>query len=156
VESRETGSDSLIYEGSGIISTPADMPYSDRLDAIYSSIQTLVEKFSPEVAIVEEIFFNLNAKTAISVGQARGVILLALQHMKERMEGEFLVEEINPTTAKKTLTGKAKASKKTMQKIVEQELDLSDAPEPDDAADGLALALCYCIRERFQSNIQEQ
>lgn len=132
------------------------MSPSDRLDAIYSSVLTLVERFDPQVAVVEEIYFNKNVKTAISVSQARGVILLALNHSEPDTEDELVVEEMNPSTVKKTLTGSGSADKQTMQQIVKQELGLGKIPEPDDAADGLAMAVSYSLKKRFRENLEEQ
>lgn len=153
---KKTESDSLNYHESGVIRTPANMDYGDRLDTIYGSVVSLVEKFSPRVAVVEELFFSRNIKTALSVGQARGVILLSLNHLQEELKQPLELVEMNPSTAKKTLTGNGAASKKTMQRAVTQELGLSGVPEPDDAADALALGMAYCIRNRFQANLNEQ
>lgn len=130
------------------------MAPSDRLDAIYSSVRTLAERFNPHMAVVEEIYFNKNVKTAISVSQARGVILLGLNHAET--EDPLSVHEMNPGTVKKTLTGSGTANKAAMQRIVKQELGLGKIPEPDDAADGLALAVSYSLKKRFHQNLEEQ
>lgn len=131
------------------------MDYDKRLDAIYSSVQSLVKEHSPDVAVVEEIFFSRNVKTAITVGQARGVILLSLNHAGELLEQTLEVVELNPTTSKKILTGSGNSDKKAIQRIVKQELDLTGLPEPDDAADALAHAMSFCIDRRFESNLEE-
>jgi crossover junction endodeoxyribonuclease RuvC len=129
---------------------------SDRLDAIYSSVKTLVERFDPQVVVVEEIYFSKNVKTAFSVSQARGVILLALNHSDPDQMDSPEVHEMNPATVKKTLTGSGTANKKAMQRIVKQELGLENIPEPDDAADGLALAVSFSLKRRFHDNLTEQ
>lgn len=129
------------------------MDHPDRLDAIHASVQNLANKFSPEVAYVEEIFFNKNVKTAISVGQARGVILLALNDYGDE---EFTLGEYNPSTIKKVLTGRGDADKATVQQIVKQELNLSGVPSPNDAADALAVALTFCFEQRFEENVEYQ
>lgn len=132
------------------------MPYADRLDVIHSSVMTLVEQHAPATAVVEEIYFSKNVKTAMSVGQARGVILLALQHAGGELEDTLDVREMNPSTVKKTLTGSGTADKKAMQRVVKQELGLPSSPDRDDAADALALAVCHLIKQRFQDSIREQ
>lgn len=132
------------------------MPHAERLNVIHASVMTLVERSSPAVAVVEEIYFSKNVKTAMSVGQARGVILLALNHAGEELEDSLDVREMNPSTVKKTLTGSGTADKKAMQRIVKQELGLSSAPDRDDAADALALAVSHLIKERFRDSIREQ
>lgn len=141
------------YETCGVIETPSDMDHPDRLEAIYDSVQTLTEKFAPDVAMVEEIFFNQNVKTAIAVGEARGVIQLALNNYGDE---EFTLGEYNPSTIKKVLTGRGDADKRTVQQIVKQELNLSGVPSPDDAADGLAIALTFCFERRFQDSVDYQ
>ncbi|MFB6355890.1 MAG: crossover junction endodeoxyribonuclease RuvC [bacterium] len=144
------------YETSGVIETPPEMDYPDRLKAIYDSVKQLSNSYEPDVAAVEEIFFNKNVKTAITVGQARGVILLSLSDYGREMSAEFELVEYNPSTIKKVLTGTGKADKRTVQRIVKQELRLSGIPQPNDAADGLAIALTYCFEDRFEDNLEYQ
>ncbi len=108
------------------------------------------------MTVVEEIYFNKNVKTAITVSQARGVILLALNHSEPDTMGSPEIHEMNPATVKKTLTGSGTANKNAMQRIVKQELGLDKIPEPDDAADGLALAVSFSLKKRFHQNIEEQ
>lgn len=132
------------------------MEHAERLDAIYSSVQTVADEFSPDVAMVEEIFFNKNVKTAISVGEARGVILLALNDYSGSDSAGLDLGEYNPSTVKKVLTGRGDADKKTVQEIVKQELNLNGIPQPDDAADALAIALTFCLEQRFQDSVEFQ
>jgi crossover junction endodeoxyribonuclease RuvC len=153
---KETDTEAFRHRKSGVIRTTPEMSHSERLDAIYSSVKTLVERFDPQVAVVEEIYFNKNVKTAISVSQARGAILLALNHSEPETGDELFVEEMNPSKVKKTLTGSGSANKHTMQQIVKQELGLGKVPEPDDAADGLAMAVSYSLKKRFRENLEEQ
>ncbi|MFB6356958.1 MAG: crossover junction endodeoxyribonuclease RuvC [bacterium] len=135
--------------GCGTVSTPTDMPFQNRLKAIHDSIQTLVDKFSPSVVAVEELYFSKNVKTAIDVGHARGAIMVSLAEI------EVTVEEYNPLTIKKTLTGNGNADKKAVQKMVKQELELTETPSPNDAADALAIAICHNLQSRFESKIDQ-
>lgn len=131
----------------GAIKTPPDMPFPDRLDVIFESVQTLVEEYEPAAVAVEELFFSKNVKTAIDVGHARGVIVLATARCEVDMT------EYNPTQIKKTLTGNGNADKKSVQKMVKNELNLSQTPKPDDAGDALAIAISHVLHDRFQSKI---
>lgn len=135
--------------GCGAIKTPADMDFPDRLDAIFESIQTLVEEYEPGTVAVEELFFSKNVKTAIDVGHARGVIVLATSRT------EVPMVEYGPTEIKKTLTGNGNADKKAVQKMVKQELELPEIPSPNDAADALAIAICHVLIDRYESKLPD-
>lgn len=138
-------------EECGAIRTPSDHGPPRRLDAIYRSVRQLCLTHEPEVLAVEQLFFNRNVKTAMSVAQARGCILLAGQHYREEREGTLRIEEYNPSTVKRAITGHGGADKGAVQKIVREELNLSGTPDPPDAADALALALCHLFQDRFPS-----
>lgn len=125
------------------------MSFADRLDAIYESVLSLIEQYNPEVAAVEELFFSKNVKTAIDVGHARGVVVLATSR------SDINMEEYNPTEIKKTLTGNGKADKKAVQKMVKQELQLETIPSPDDAADALAVAISQVLISRYESKLPD-
>jgi crossover junction endodeoxyribonuclease RuvC len=133
----------------GTVKTPADMDFPERLDAIFDSIQTLVEKYEPATVAVEELYFSKNVKTAIDVGHARGVIVLATARTDVPMV------EYNPTEIKKTLTGQGNADKKAVQKMVKQELELPEVPSPNDAADALAIAICHVLIDRYKSKLPD-
>lgn len=126
----------------GCILTPAKTPLHDRLDTIFDELSKIIEKHQPEHVAVEELFFATNAKTAIAVGQARGVILLAAK--KKGKE----VHEYTPLEVKIALTGFGKAEKKQIQQMVKILLKLSEIPKPDDAADALAIAICHAQSHR--------
>lgn len=122
----------------GVISTPAGLPTPARLLAIHQTLQALLATYQPDAAGVEELFFGRNITTAISVGQARGVLLLALA------QAGLPVAEFSPPKIKEAITGYGKADKQQMQMMVRNLLDLAETPRPDDAADGLAVAItCY-------------
>lgn len=125
--------------GHGVITTPANTDICLRLEEIYSDMLELIEKFKPDVAAVEELFFAQNTTTGIPVAEARGVILLALTQKK------IPVYEYTPLQVKTTMTGYGKATKKQMMDQVTMRLGLDQTPHPDDAADALAIALCHAF-----------
>lgn len=119
----------------GVIRPPKN-DLSQRLLFLQTALAELVKEVSPDVVGVERIYFTNNAKTAINVGQARGVILLTLaQHGLD-------VKEFTPLEIKQAVTGFGQAPKEQIQKMVQMILKLNALPTPDDAADGLAIALC--------------
>ncbi len=121
----------------GCVLTPAKTPLHDRLDQIFDELSAIIEEYQPEQMAVEELFFTNNAKTAIAVGQARGVILLAGK--KNGLE----VHEYTPLEVKMALTGYGRADKNQIQQMVKTLLGLPEIPKPDDAADALAIAICH-------------
>ncbi|MCF0137475.1 MAG: crossover junction endodeoxyribonuclease RuvC [Oscillospiraceae bacterium] len=121
----------------GIISTPAHTSLSCRLDRIYDDMTELIRQFSPDVISVEELFFNTNITTGISVSHARGVILLAAY------KSGVPVFEYTPLQVKQAVAGYGKADKKQVIEMVKRILSLPAAPKPDDAADAVALAICH-------------
>jgi len=121
----------------GAIKTPAHMRLEDRLLVIRQDIMDLVSRHKPQVAAVERLFFNTNVTTAMAVAHARGVILLSLA------EAGVEIFEYTPLQVKSKLTGYGMAEKSQMQSMVQRTLNLDKPPKPDDAADGLALCICY-------------
>ncbi len=121
----------------GAITTEAGMPMRERLEYLYDSLREIIEREKPDVASIEELFFNTNAKTAILVGQARGVAVLAC--VKEGIE----IEEYTPLQIKQALVGYGRAEKKQVQQMVKTILNLKEVPKPDDTADALAAAVCH-------------
>lgn len=120
----------------GVIKTAADQPNHQRLLVISRQLKRIIKYQKPDQIAVEEIFMYKNVKTAILVGQARGVILLTAA------ESRLAVREFTPLEIKQALTGYGRADKRQMQKMVKAVLSLSEIPEPDDAADALAAAIC--------------
>lgn len=120
-----------------------------RLKKIYENISTLIEKYRPDEMAVEELFFNKNIRTALSVGQARGVILLA-----GALQG-IPVNEYTPLQVKQSVVGYGRAHKQQVQHMVKVFLNLPEIPKPDDAADALAIAICHAHFKQTQvrSNI---
>lgn len=129
----------------GVIRTPAGESASTRLQVIYNELNDLIERYHPDSAGVEELFFGRNITTAISVGQARGVLLLALAN------ANIPVGEYSPPKIKESVTGYGKAEKAQVQLMIRNLLDLEETPRPDDAADGLAVAITHYQYQRFAS-----
>ena len=121
----------------GAITTPAKTDPSLRLEMIYDSLNSLIDKVKPEAMAVEELFFNNNQKTAIMVAQARGIIVLAA-----RKKGLQLAE-YTPLQVKQAVVGYGRAEKKQVQTMTTMLLGLKEVPKPDDTADALAIAICH-------------
>lgn len=120
----------------GVIRTPVKQADSERLHTIYDELGEVIKATSPTVMAVEKLFFSQNVTTAMSVSQARGVVLLlGRQH-------ELELHEYTPQQIKLALTGYGKADKKQMQEMVRMTLNLKEVPKPDDCADAIAAALC--------------
>ena len=121
----------------GVITTPANTPLSSRLDRIYSDLGELISAFNPDAAAVEELFFNTNITTGISVAEGRGVILLACFH------AGLPIYEYTPLQVKQAVVGYGRAEKKQVQEMTRLILHLEKVPKPDDTADALAMAICH-------------
>lgn len=120
----------------GVIRTSADCQMGDRLLTVFRDIDFLIKKYRPNIIGVEELFFSKNVKTAMTVGQARGVILLAAA------QNNAPVFEFTPLQVKQSVVGYGKAEKEQVIYMTERLLNLSVRPKPDDAADALAIAIC--------------
>jgi crossover junction endodeoxyribonuclease RuvC len=131
----------------GVITTAAGLPAETRLVQIYQQLNDLILLHQPACAAVEKLFFQTNAKTAMAVSQARGVILLALA------QAGLEIYEYTPLEVKQAITGYGSADKKQMQQMVQMILQLDRIPHPDDAADALALAICMANTARWQTRV---
>ncbi len=120
----------------GCIQTPKNLKDSQRLIKLHEQLQKIIKKHKPDMVAVEDLFFFKNLKTAISVSQARGVILLTAAKLK------VPISEYTPLQIKQAVTGYGRAEKKQVQKMVKMILNLKKIPKPDDAADALAAAIC--------------
>ncbi|HSH02234.1 MAG TPA: crossover junction endodeoxyribonuclease RuvC [Anaerolineae bacterium] len=129
----------------GVIKTAAKQAAELRLQKIYQELNDLLRTYQPDTAGVEEVFFGRNVTTAISVGQARGVLLLALAN------ANIPLKEYSPPKIKDAVTGYGKADKQQVQLMVRHLLNLTETPRPDDAADGLAIAITHYQYYRFDS-----
>ncbi|WP_406676537.1 crossover junction endodeoxyribonuclease RuvC [Moorella sp. ACPs] len=121
----------------GCIRTPAGEKASRRLVLIYDHLQEIIKNYRPDIMAIEELFFNKNSRTAMAVGQARGVALLAAAH------AALPVAEYTPLEVKQAVTGYGRAPKEQVQRMVQALLGLKSRPEPDDVADALAVAICH-------------
>ena len=121
----------------GKITTPAGMDLPLRLKEVYDGILRLIELFNPDVLAIEELFFNTNVKTAIAVGHARGVIVLAAANKGIK------INEYTPLQIKQAVVGYGRADKNQVQQMVKMFLGLKEVPKPDDTADALAVAICH-------------
>ena len=133
---REDGT-RLRYVQHGAITTPSDWPMPRRLDRLFRGVSQLAAGYRPDAVAVEELFFNTNVTTAITVGQARGVALLAAYR------AGCEVFEYTPLQVKQAITSYGRADKKQVQEMVKALLSLPEIPRPDDAADGLAIAITH-------------
>lgn len=121
----------------GAVTTPAGADFSYRLQLLYDDMTQLLQTLRPEAAAVEELFFNTNITTGIQVAHGRGIILLACR------QGQVPLFEYSPSQVKQAVAGYGKASKHQVMDMTRRLLGLSALPRPDDAADGLALAICH-------------
>jgi crossover junction endodeoxyribonuclease RuvC len=127
----------------GALATSARFSMAARLHQLYLGLDAVIRRTTPQVLAVEQLFFARNVTTGLAVGQARGIVLLlAAQHGLD-------VYEYKPNEVKLAVAGYGGADKAQMQEMVRIQLALSDIPQPDDAADALALALCHVFSQRF-------
>jgi crossover junction endodeoxyribonuclease RuvC len=131
----EGGSPSLIR--CGVVTTPAKMRLAARLAIIYNDIINIIEEFSPDAMAIEELFFNTNHKTGISVAHGRGVIILAGENRGVPMF------EYTPLQVKQAVVGYGRAEKRQVMDMIKRLLNLDAPPKPDDAADAVAIAICH-------------
>jgi crossover junction endodeoxyribonuclease RuvC len=134
----------------GVILTPAGTPMPERLRSIYHEVTALIRELAPASLAIEELFFSRNVTTALTVGQARGVVLLAAA------EANLAIYEYKPNAVKQALVGYGGADKKQIQEMVRIMLRLDDIPRPDDAADAVAVALCHLHSVRLHSLLADQ
>jgi crossover junction endodeoxyribonuclease RuvC len=136
-------SDQLEAVAYGVITTPSDWAMPQRLRKIYQDLTDLIREHHPTEAAVEQLFFSRNVKTALAVGQARGVVLLALA------DSDLAVHEYTPLQVKQSVVGYGRAEKAQVQDLVRLLLSLPAVPQPDDAADALAIAICHVHSARM-------
>ncbi len=129
----------------GVILTKTDHTLEQRLEILYDQLSDIIDEYNPDEIAIEELFFSSNVKTAMSVGHARGVILLATQ------KAGIPMSEYTPNQVKNGICGYGGADKKQVQKMVQMLLKLSETPQPDDAADALAIAICHSSCRKFNS-----
>ncbi len=129
----------------GAVTTKAGQKLSDRLRNIFEDINVLIERFHPDAFAVEELFFNTNITTGISVAHGRGVIMLAASVQN------VPIFEYTPLQVKQGVAGYGRADKAQVQRMVKSLLGLSAVPKPDDTADALAIAICHAHASGYQA-----
>ncbi|MGI9952668.1 crossover junction endodeoxyribonuclease RuvC [Moorellaceae bacterium AZ2] len=144
----ETGKQGMRLHDYGCLRTPASDPLPVRLASLYEQLVALIREMEPSYMATEELFFNKNTRTALAVGQARGVVLLAAAHAR------LPVVEYTPLQVKQAVTGYGRASKQQVQRMVQAILKLPQVPAPDDAADALAVALCHAAYQGFRDKVE--
>jgi crossover junction endodeoxyribonuclease RuvC len=133
----------------GVITTPSGQWLPERLQAIYQGLAEVIGQHQPAAAAVEELFFSRNVRTALSVGHARGVTLLAL------VDAGLPIYEYKPVEVKQAIAGYGGADKRQVQEMVRMLLDLDSVPQPDDAADAVAVAVCHIHSARMAALIAD-
>lgn len=121
----------------GVLQTPVDDPLPDRLAQLAADLRSLIADLRPDAVVVERVFFQVNARTAMSVGQASGLALVAASEARCR------VAQYTSNEVKQAVAGYGNATKDQVQRMVQVLLALPDLPRPPDAADALALAICH-------------
>lgn len=132
----------------GAVTSKSSEEFPIRLKHLYDSYKLLFEKYNPEAVALEELFYNKNVKTAIAVAQARGVHLLAA------VNREIPLYEYTPLQVKQGIVGYGRAEKKQIQEMVKIILKLEKIPQPDDVADGLAVAICHAHSLKYANNFK--
>jgi len=134
-------------EAAGVLTTPASAALPARLAELQANLRSLLLELRPDAVAVERIFFQANVRTAMSVGQASGVVLA------EGAAAGCAVAEYTPTQVKSAVTGSGSADKGQVQRMVRSLLGLDQAPRPADAADALALAICHLAAAPLQARV---
>lgn len=133
----------------GVLTTPSGSSQASRLLQLYNDLCGLIERYRPAAAAIEELFFGKNVNTALTVGQARGIALLAFA------QAGVPVHEYKPLQVKQALAGYGGADKRQVQEMVRLTLRLSAIPRPDDAADAVAVAICHTYAAPMIRRIEE-
>ncbi len=133
----------------GCIRTPKGLDQHIRLNQIAEDLSTIIKKYKPEKASIEKLFFQKNIKTAMSVSEARGVI------MQKLTEKGIMPEEYTPLEIKTSVCGYGKADKKMVQEMVKAIFNLKEIPQPDDAADAIAAGICLLNSLKISEKIKD-
>lgn len=132
----------------GTIRTESNTDAAVRLQQIYDALMQLIAEYKPEAVAIEKLFFNRNVSTALSVGQARGVMMLAA------VQSGLTIAEYTPLQVKQAVVGYGQAEKKQVQEMTRMFLNLSEVPKPDDVADALAIAICHAHSSTFHEKLR--
>ena len=140
------GADCVFVRCGAIHSKPSE-PIADRLKCIYNGIVQIIRELQPEAAAFESLFYATNVQTALKLGHVRGVSMFAAA------EANLSIYEYSPLEVKSAVTGYGRAEKMQVQQMVRALLKLSEAPEPYDASDALAVAICHVHTNRFNKSV---
>ncbi len=132
----------MTFVTAGCLTTKVEMPVGERLWFLQSEIGKILAKYKPDALAIEQLFFGINSRTAMAVGQARGVVLAVAAKYK------IPIFEYQGLSVKFTLTGFGRSDKKQMQESVRQHLKMKEIIKPDDAADGLAIAIMHFLKTK--------
>ena len=135
---------SLVAVKYGVLLTPKESTASARLVMLYDQLRDVLDEYKPQLAAVEKLFFARNVTTALAVGQARGVVMLAIE------QAGIEVFEYTPKEVKNAVAGYGGADKRQVQEMVRALLQLDSTPKPDDAADALAIAITHLNTKRYE------
>ena len=135
---------SLVAVKYGVLLTPKESTASARLVMLYDQLRDVLDEYKPQLAAVEKLFFARNVTTALAVGQARGVVMLAIE------QAGIEVFEYTPKEVKNAVAGYGGADKRQVQEMVRALLQLDSIPKPDDAADALAIAITHLNTKRYE------
>jgi len=133
----------ILAVGFGAIRAPMSLPYAERLLRIRDEIVRVIKKEQPNAVAIEEAFYGKSASAALRMGEGRGVALVAIAQESRPLF------QYSPAEVKKAVVGNGRAHKSQVQEMVRMILGLREAPEPEDAADALAVAICHCNLARF-------
>lgn len=133
----------LTVDGYGCVETEPNSDIPGRLFAIYDEVCRIIDEYKPNVLSIEDLFFAKNVKTAFSVGQARGVILLAAS------QKNLSIHIYTPLQVKSAVTGYGKADKKQVAQMVKLQLNMQEVPKLDDVSDALAIALTHAVTKKY-------
>jgi crossover junction endodeoxyribonuclease RuvC len=133
----------------GVVTTPSGLSDPKRLKILFEELSEIITLHRPETCAVEKLIFQKNVKTALSVGQARGVAMLTLA------QAGLPIMEYTPNEIKQTVCGYGNASKVQVQRMVQTLLRLKELPKPDDAADALAVAICHINHQSFNQRVRQ-
>ncbi|HEX3095267.1 MAG TPA: crossover junction endodeoxyribonuclease RuvC, partial [Candidatus Angelobacter sp.] len=133
----ETVDRKLVCHVNGAIKLKSGTPMAAKLEKIFAELTAIIAKHQPEIVAIEDVFYAINVKTALKLGQVRGVAMLAAA------SAGLEVAEYSPLTIKSSVVGYGRAEKQQVQQMVTRLLDLAEPPEPMDASDALAIAICH-------------
>ena len=130
----------------GTVQPPSYLALNDKLVTIHDEMKELIQRYTPDCAAIEKIYFSRNTKTAMDVAKCIGVISLTIKM------ANIEIQEYNPTQIKHTITGYGKADKSQIQKMITKIYNINTIPEPDDAADAIAIATCHSLNMSVSLN----